>query len=80
MATRESNVIMFPQRIDPERKEDLRIAEQFFAKIDGLVMKGSRRDLAAWVMRAPLVWAKAGDHPSRTRAASGRSVAVIRSP
>ena len=27
MATRESNVIMFPQRIDPERKEDVRIAE-----------------------------------------------------
>jgi hypothetical protein len=46
MATRESNVIMFPQRIDPERKED-RIAEQFFVKIDGLVMKGLRRDLAA---------------------------------
>jgi hypothetical protein len=39
MATRESNVIMFPQRIDPEHKED-RIAEQFFVKVDGLVMKG----------------------------------------
>jgi hypothetical protein len=46
MATRESNVIMFPQRIDPEHKED-RIAEQFFVKVDGLVMKGLRRDLAA---------------------------------
>jgi hypothetical protein len=46
MATRKSNVIMFPQRIDPERKED-RIAEQFFVKIDGLAMKGLRRDLAA---------------------------------
>jgi hypothetical protein len=30
-----------------KRKEDVRIAEQFFAKIDGLVMKGLRRDLAA---------------------------------
>ncbi len=47
MATRESNVIMFPQRIDPERKEDVRIAEQFLEKIDGLNMKGLRRDLAA---------------------------------
>jgi hypothetical protein len=46
MATRESNVIMFPQRIDPERMED-RIAEQFLEKIDGLIMKGLRRDLAA---------------------------------
>jgi hypothetical protein len=46
MATRKSNVIMFPQPINPERKED-RIAEQFFVKIDGLVMKGLRRDLAA---------------------------------
>jgi hypothetical protein len=46
MATRESNVIMFPQRIDPERKEDVRIAEQFLEKIDGLNMKGLRRDLA----------------------------------
>jgi hypothetical protein len=27
MATRESNVIMFPQPIGPERKEDIRIAE-----------------------------------------------------
>jgi hypothetical protein len=36
MATQESNVIMFPQRIDPERKEDVRIAEQFLEKIDGL--------------------------------------------
>src|SRR5580700_8557802 len=35
MATRESNVIMFPQRIDPECKEDFRIAEQFLEKIDG---------------------------------------------
>jgi hypothetical protein len=47
MATRESNVIMFPQRIDPERKEDVRIAEQFLEKIDGLNLKGLRRDLAA---------------------------------
>ena len=47
MATQESNVIMFPQRIDPERKEDVRIAEQFLEKIDGLIMKGLRRDLAA---------------------------------
>jgi hypothetical protein len=38
---------MFPQRIDPERKEDVRIAEQFLEKIDGLNMKGLRRDLAA---------------------------------
>ena len=27
-----------------------------------------------------MVWAKAGDHASRTKAANGRSVAVIRSP
>jgi len=27
-----------------------------------------------------VVWAKAGDHASRTKAANGRSVAVIRSP
>jgi len=47
MATWESNVIMFPQRIDPERKEDVRIAEQFLEKIDGLIMKGLRGDLAA---------------------------------
>jgi hypothetical protein len=47
MATQESNVIMFPQRIDPERKEDVRIAEQFLEKIDGLNLKGLRRDLAA---------------------------------
>ena len=47
MATRESNIIMFPQPIDPERKEDVRIAEQFLEKIDGLNMKGLRRDLAA---------------------------------
>jgi hypothetical protein len=47
MATRESNVIMFPQPTDPERKEDVRIAEQFLAKIDGLVIKGLLRDLAA---------------------------------
>jgi hypothetical protein len=45
MATRESNVIMFPQPTDPER-EDVRIAEQFFEKINGLIMKGLRRDLA----------------------------------
>jgi hypothetical protein len=47
MATRESNVIMFPQPIDPERKEGVGIAEQFLEKIDGLIMKGLRRDLAA---------------------------------
>jgi hypothetical protein len=47
MATRESNVIMFPQPIDPERKEDVRIAKQFLEKIDGLMMKGLLRDLAA---------------------------------
>jgi hypothetical protein len=47
MAKRESNVIMFPWRIDPERKEDVRIAEQFLEKFDGLNMKGLRRDLAA---------------------------------
>jgi hypothetical protein len=46
MATRESNVIMFPQRIDPEHRED-RITEQFLEKIDGLNMKGLRRGLAA---------------------------------
>jgi hypothetical protein len=47
MASPKSNVIKFPQPIDPERKEDVRLAEQFLAKIDGLVMKGLRRDLAA---------------------------------
>jgi hypothetical protein len=47
MATRKSNVIMFPQPIDAERKEDVRITEQFLEKIDGLVMNGLRRDLAA---------------------------------
>src|SRR5580700_4642893 len=47
VATRESNIIMFPQPIDPERKEDVRIAEQFLEKIDGLIMKGLRGDLAA---------------------------------
>jgi hypothetical protein len=47
MAARESNIIMFPQPIDSERKEDVRIAEQFLEKIDGLNMKGLRRDLAA---------------------------------
>jgi hypothetical protein len=35
---------MFPQPIDPERKEDVRIAEQFLEKIDGLIMKGLRRE------------------------------------
>ena len=43
MATRESNVIISPQSIDPERKEDFRIAEQFLEKIDGLIIKGLRR-------------------------------------
>jgi hypothetical protein len=38
---------MFLQPIDPERKEDVRIAEQFLEKIDGLIMKGLRGDLAA---------------------------------
>jgi hypothetical protein len=47
MATRGSNVIMFPQLTDPERKEDVRIAEQFLEKINGLNMKGLRRDLTA---------------------------------
>jgi hypothetical protein len=47
MATRGSNVIMFPQPTDPERKEDVRIAEQFLEKINGLNMKGLRRDLTA---------------------------------
>ena len=47
MAIRESNVIMFQQSIDSERKEGIRIAEQFLAKIDGLIMKGLRRELAA---------------------------------
>ena len=47
MPTRESNIIMFPQPIDPERKEDVRIAKQFLEKIDGLIMKGLRGDLAA---------------------------------
>ena len=47
MATRKSNVINFPQPIDPERKDDVRMAEQFFETIDGLVMESLRRDLAA---------------------------------
>jgi hypothetical protein len=47
MATREFNIIMFPQLIDPECKVDVRIAEQFLENIDGLIMKGLRRDLAA---------------------------------
>ena len=47
MPTRGSNVIIFQQPIDPECKVDVRIAERFFEKIDGLVMKGLRRDLAA---------------------------------
>ena len=47
MATQESNVIMFSKSIDPERKEGIRIAEQFLEKIDGLIMKGLRRELAA---------------------------------
>ena len=51
MPTRESNIIMFPQPIDPERKEDVRIAEQFLEKIDGLIMKGLRRELAAAEVR-----------------------------
>ena len=38
---------MFPQLIDPECKVDVRIAEQFLENIDGLIMKGLRRDLAA---------------------------------
>jgi hypothetical protein len=36
MATRKSNVIKFPQPIDP-----------LLEKIDGLIMKGLRQDLAA---------------------------------
>jgi hypothetical protein len=46
MEMRESNVIMFKQSIDSKRKEGVRIAEQFLEKIDGLVMKGLRRELA----------------------------------
>ena len=61
MATQESNVIMFPQRIDPERKEDVRIAEQFLEKIDGLNLKGLRRDLAAAEARVLAGDAGAGD-------------------
>jgi len=38
---------MFKQSIDSKRKEGVRIAEQFLEKIDGLVMKGLRRELAA---------------------------------
>ena len=38
---------MFPQLIHPEFKQDVRIADQFLEKIDGLIMKGLRRDLAA---------------------------------
>jgi hypothetical protein len=51
MATRKSNVIIFPQPVDPER-EEVRIAKQFFEKIDGLVMKDLRRDLAEAEARA----------------------------
>ncbi len=47
MATRKSNVINFPQPINPERKDDVTMAEQFFEKIEGLVTEGLRRDLAA---------------------------------
>ena len=47
MAIRESNVIMLKQSIDSKRKEGVRIAEQFIEKVDGLVMKGLRRELAA---------------------------------
>jgi hypothetical protein len=39
MATREFNIIMFPQLIDPECKVDVRIAEQFLENIDRLIMK-----------------------------------------
>ena len=46
MEIRESNVIMFKQSIDSKRKEGVRIAGQFLEKIDGLVMKGLRRELA----------------------------------
>jgi hypothetical protein len=35
------------RQADPECKVDVRIAEQFLEKIDGLIMKGLRRDLAA---------------------------------
>jgi hypothetical protein len=38
---------MFKQSIDSKRKEGVRIAEQFLEKIDGLIMKGLRRELAA---------------------------------
>ena len=46
MEIREFNVIMFKQSIDSKRKEGVRIAGQFLEKIDGLVMKGLRRELA----------------------------------
>jgi hypothetical protein len=46
MATR-ATFIMFRQPIDPECRVDVRIAEQFLEKIDGLIMNGLRRDLAA---------------------------------
>jgi hypothetical protein len=39
--------IMFQQPIDPECKEDVRIMEQFLENIDGLIMNGLRRGLAA---------------------------------
>ncbi len=38
---------MIQQSIDADRKEGVRIAEQFLAKIEGLIMKGLRRELAA---------------------------------
>ena len=38
---------MFKQSFDSKRKEGVRIAEQFLEKIDGLIMKGLRRELAA---------------------------------
>src|ERR1700730_12569985 len=47
MATQKSNAIKFPQPTNPERKEDVRIGEQFLEKVDGIVIKGLRRDLAA---------------------------------
>jgi hypothetical protein len=47
MATQKSNVIKFSRPINPERKEDVRIGEQLLEKIDGIVMEGLRRDLAA---------------------------------
>jgi hypothetical protein len=67
MATRKSNVINFPQPINPERKDDDRIAEQFFEKIDGLVMEGLRRDLAAAEASTHYQWSASRPDMGRQR-------------